>query len=44
MLETLTSVYVNTDPDEHGILRGGVCHRPQGHGVNELLYLVRQDG
>ena len=35
MLETLTSRYVSTTPDEDGILRHGVCHRPQGHGVNE---------
>ena len=35
MLDTLNSHYLSTDPDEDGILRGGVCNRPQGHGVNE---------
>jgi unsaturated chondroitin disaccharide hydrolase len=35
MLDTLSSHYLATDPDEDGILSGGVCHRPQGHGVNE---------
>jgi unsaturated chondroitin disaccharide hydrolase len=52
MLETLTSKYLSTDPDEDGLLRQGVCHRPQGHGVNECCLwgdyffmeaLVRQD-
>ena len=52
ILATLTSRYVSTDPDEDGILRQGVCHRPLGLGVNEcclwgdyfyLEALVRQD-
>jgi unsaturated chondroitin disaccharide hydrolase len=35
LLDILTSRYFNKDPDEDGILRGGVCHHPQGQGVNE---------
>jgi unsaturated chondroitin disaccharide hydrolase len=35
MLQTLTSDHAGTDPDEDGILRHGVCHRPLGEGVNE---------
>ena len=49
---TLATKYASTDPDEDGILRQGVCHRPLGLGVNEcclwgdyfyLEALVRQD-
>ena len=35
MLNTLSAHYLNTTPDEDGILRGGTYHRPQGIGVNE---------
>ena len=35
MLDTLSERYLNATPAEDGILRGGVGHRPQGHGVNE---------
>ena len=35
LLGILTSRYLNNDPDEDGILRGGVCHQPLGQGVNE---------
>jgi unsaturated chondroitin disaccharide hydrolase len=35
LLDILSSRYLNNDPDEDGILRGGVYHRPQGQGVNE---------
>lgn len=35
MVDALTNGCVSDDPDEDGILRGGICHRPQGRGVNE---------
>jgi unsaturated chondroitin disaccharide hydrolase len=35
LLDILSSRYVDKDPDEDGILRGGVYHRPHGQGVNE---------
>jgi len=35
MVDALTEGYVIADPDEHGILRGGICDRPHRRGVNE---------
>src|SRR4029453_4539273 len=35
ILDALTEHHLCTDSGEDGILRHGVCHRPQGHGVNE---------
>jgi unsaturated chondroitin disaccharide hydrolase len=35
LLGALTAAYVSHGPEEDGILRGGVCHRPHGRGVNE---------
>jgi unsaturated chondroitin disaccharide hydrolase len=35
MLDVLSERYLSDDPDEDGILRGGVCHRPLKQGVNE---------
>jgi unsaturated chondroitin disaccharide hydrolase len=35
MVDALTHGYVSADPDEDGILRGGLCDRPHGRGVNE---------
>jgi len=35
MVDALTHGYLSANPDEDGILRGGLCDRPLGRGVNE---------
>src|SRR5262245_19833130 len=35
LIAALTAGYLTTDSEADGILRSGVCHRPQGRGVDE---------